>query len=309
MPDLIRLARALVLFAFFVLQIAARADDPVAKPDPLYSAIDAAIAKGQILKTKMIGSGFNKSSFSETPRDGGLLVGFDVGLGKWLDTENIYALRPVYRTAKGEAAYGEHGLFPDRAEEKGAKSKVLRTLKVRAKPGYAVGGLKMRSGLNIDGMSVRFMRIKDGWLDPSDAYITEWLGNRFGGSEASIGSDGGPVVGLFGNEDADHIIALGLIYLSRSSRAVDEAPQPPIGNKVPAEKPPAAGPKSKQLRPAEDAKDDQPAKEKKPATEPAAAAETDPLTWVLPIAGALAVIMIVVTCCLLLMRPAKPQKK
>jgi hypothetical protein len=308
MPILGRLARALVSSAFFLVPIAVSADDPAAKPDPIYSAIDAAIAKGQILKTKMIGSGFHKSSFSETPRDGGLLVGFDVGLGKWLDAENIYALRPVYRTAKGEAAYGEHGLFPDRAEEKGTKSKVLRTLKVRAKPGYAVGGLKLRSGLNIDGMSVRFMRINDGWLDPSDAYITEWMGNRFGGNEASISSDGGPVVGLFGNEDAEHIIALGLIYLSRSSRAAEEAP-PPIGNKVPAEKRLTTEPKSKQVRPAEDAKDDQPVKEKKPATEAATPTETDPLTYILPIAGAAAVITIVVTCCLLLMRPTKTQKK
>jgi hypothetical protein len=300
----------LVLFPFLLVPQATRGDDPAAKPDPLYEAIDAAVAKGQILKTKVVGYRLNKASFSETPKDGGLLVGFDVGLGKWLDAENIYALRPIYRTTKGEAAYGEHGLFTDRAEEGGTKSKVLKTLKVRAKPGYAVSGLKLRTGLNINGMSVMFMRIKDGALDPSDAYMTEWIGDKFGGNEASLSSEGMPIIGLLGNEDAQHIMALGLIYLSPHSRAAEPAPQPIEGKKDLGEPPNRDKRKSneknpKQVRLAEVVKDDPPVKEERRSSETTTPAETDPLTWILPVAGALAVMAIVVTCCLLLMGSKK----
>src|SRR5262249_19656990 len=80
----------------------------------LYQAAATAIAKGQTEKTRMLGFSIIKTSFTELPTEGAVLVGFDLGIGKFLDIDNIYAIRAVYRTANGEASYGEHGLFKDK---------------------------------------------------------------------------------------------------------------------------------------------------------------------------------------------------
>jgi hypothetical protein len=104
-------------------------------------------------------------------------------------------------------------------------------VRVLAKPGYAVGGITLRTGLNIDGMSVTFMRISGRALDPNQSYVSEWLGGRTGGTQKSVSGDGAPVVGVFGNQDANHIYSLGLVLA--------DLPPAPIGVKKPEEAPAA----------------------------------------------------------------------
>jgi serine/threonine protein kinase len=80
---------------------------------------------------------------------------------------------------------------------------------VRARDGYAVGGLIGKSGSRVDGFKVVFMRIKGAVLDPEDAYESEWVGGP-GGRPFQLGGDGSPVVGLHGGE-AGMLCRLGLI--------------------------------------------------------------------------------------------------
>jgi hypothetical protein len=217
----------------------------------IYAAAENAISRRLVDKTRMLGFGIEKAVFSELPPEGAILVGFDLGIGNFMDIETIYALRAVYRTEDGEASYGEHGLFKDKhtTGKRVIKSKVLRTMRVRARPGYAVGGLTIRSGLNINGLSIMFMRINGATLDPRQTYESDWIGDRTGGSEASISGDGAPVVGVFGNKDQDHVIALGLTYIRQPRREATPPPAAAGARKAVAEKPEAPKPEKPKAEP------------------------------------------------------------
>jgi hypothetical protein len=179
------------------------AGEPPTKPVSLYDAIEAAVAAGRLEQTRMLGFGITRIAFREVVPECAILVGFDLGLGKFMDIDSVYAIRPVYRSAQGETSYGEYGLFTNKrvpGTTKRIKSEVTHTVRVRAQKGFAVGGLTIRSGLNINGLSVTFHRISGTSLDPRQAYTSEWVGDRTGGSEASLSSKGAPVVGVFGNQ-------------------------------------------------------------------------------------------------------------
>lgn len=140
--------------------------------------------------------------FREPAPAGGLLVGFHVGLTRFTNYAVIGSMRPIYRVGEKE----------ELGQARGKKSE-LGTRKVVAKPGYAVGAISVRTGLGIDGFSVTFMKVKDdGKLDPKDAYESEWLGNKTGGSPGKLTGDGTPVVGLLGREARDAITAIGLMF-------------------------------------------------------------------------------------------------
>ncbi len=68
-----------------------------------------------------------------------------------------------------------------RPEEQAAKDQGARVVHVRARPGYAVGAPHLPLRLLINGLSVTFMRMKDGKLDPQQSYESDWVGDRTGG--------------------------------------------------------------------------------------------------------------------------------
>jgi hypothetical protein len=47
-------------------------------------------------------------------------------------------------------------------------------------------------------MSVTFMEVQEGKLDPRRAYESEWLGGMGGGDKTKLAGSGAPVVGIFG---------------------------------------------------------------------------------------------------------------
>lgn len=127
---------------------------------------------------------------------------------------------------------------------------MLRTVRVKARDGYAISGLTLRSGLNINGLAVTYMKIEDGWLTPNQTYDSDWVGDRTGGSKQALSGDGAPVLGFFGSEDEDHIQSLGLYIMEESFRPKllpekepelkKEVPVEPKEPEVKAETPPAA---------------------------------------------------------------------
>lgn len=219
----------------------------------IYAAAENAVSRRLVEKTRMLGFSIEKSIFSDMPPEGAVLIGFDLGVGKFMDIDSVYAIRAVYRTEDGEASYNEHGLFRDKhaTGKRIIKTKVVRTEKIRARPGYAVGAMTIRSGLNINGLCVMFMRITGTTLDPNQSYESDWIGDRTGGSEAKISGDGAPVVGVFGNKDQDHVMALGLIYIREARRAAAPATAPaPVAEKRRAPEPekPRAEPRARTAR-------------------------------------------------------------
>ena len=55
---------------------------------------------------------------------------------------------------------------------------ITEKVKLVAKPGYAVGRIDARTGAGIFGMSITFMKIAGGKLNPDDNYESDWLGPR-----------------------------------------------------------------------------------------------------------------------------------
>jgi hypothetical protein len=219
----------------------------------IFEAVRASVAAGRVQKTKQVGFSLGKTKFTELPQDGGVLVGFDVGLGEFArGTPEIHALRPIYRTANGNVYYRTHGPFKDRrVDRRLVRSKVKRTVRLRARHGYAVGAITLRTAINIQGLSLTYMRVDGPWLDPGRSYDSKWVGNDRNGRESFLSGDGAPVVGLFGIENDDDVLALGLIYLE-GGRPRRRAALPPVGKSrprqeappekadAPAEKPPRA---------------------------------------------------------------------
>ena len=85
---------------------------------------------------------------SPTPPEGSVLVGFEVGLGKWGNSDVVHAIRPIFRTAAGHETFGkQHG------------TDTSRVIVVKAKRGYAVGSITAKSMALLDGFSVTFMEL------------------------------------------------------------------------------------------------------------------------------------------------------
>ena len=147
--------------------------------------------------------------FRDHAPDGGLLVGFHIGLGKFVNNDIIKAVRPIYRVGNKDSNGEGYGLSP------------VKVVKVLAKPGYAVAGVSLKTGLGIDGMSVTFMKVVDGKLDPKDAYESEWIGGMGGGGPVKIGGDGTPVVGVLVKSNGQSASGLGLIYTDTNKPGLD----------------------------------------------------------------------------------------
>jgi hypothetical protein len=253
------------------------ADKPDREPFALFAAAKAAVAKGTVEKTRMLGFKVDET-FREAPAEGAVLVGFEIGLGTWGDDEMICTLRPIYLTERGDLFTKEYGAGgtggrPPINKKPPPKNKVQRRVTLKAESGYAVGAVNLRSGLNLDGLSLTYMRIKGEALDPEQSYTSEWVGRRKGGKAETLGGDGGPIVGVFGTQEDRQVRSLGLLYLTPPA-----PPNPPPAEK-PAEEPPVVPPAPpRRVIPVEPPEEPRPAKKQAPPAQepPPAAAPADP---------------------------------
>jgi len=161
--------------------------------------LDGVWPKG--VPSKIQGGGADRE-FREAGSDGALLVGLEVGVGRFLNNAVVVSVRPIFRAGDKETLGEWHG-----PTEKGVKE----VIKVVAKPGYAVAGISVRTGLGMDGLSLTFRKVVDGKLDPNDSYESDWVGGMGGRGSVKIG-DGTPVIGLIGKARADTVSGLGLLY-------------------------------------------------------------------------------------------------
>ncbi len=108
------------------------------------------------------------------------LLGFEWNLWKWDGVECLAHVFPIYD--RDLPQYGT--MF-------GVKREV-------AKPGYAVGGLVVKSGSLTHAMRVVYFKLTtEGTLDATDSYTTEWLGNTAvaGDTDTKLAGDGRLVIG------------------------------------------------------------------------------------------------------------------
>ncbi len=149
-----------------------------------------------------IQGGGGDPEFRELAPESGVLVGLEVGLGKFFDQDVVKAVRPVFRTGETESFGPWHG--PTSTDI------VKRVVRVVAKPDHAVGAMNVKTGLGMNGLSLTFMKLTDGKLDPMESYESEWIASTSG--RAVRMGDGTLIVGLRGKSRADTVSGLGPMY-------------------------------------------------------------------------------------------------
>ena len=166
-------------------------------PMPAMPVVPAAPVRPGDRGPRIAGGVFDSEFRDHAPADG-LLVGLHVGLGKFVNNDVVKAIRPIYRAGDKDTNGAPYGTS-------------TTVVKVLAKPGYAVGALSLKTGLGIDGLSVTFMKIVDGKLDPKDSYESEWIGTDEKKAASKLG-DGTPVIGLAGRANDKDMTGLGLLF-------------------------------------------------------------------------------------------------
>ena len=78
-----------------------------------------------------------------------------------------------------------------------------KPLVVKAKPGYAVGAMRIHGGGLLEGYGLVFMRIRGRALDPADKYDSPWLGREVRAVDQPQVGDGRVVIGIHGKLRAD----------------------------------------------------------------------------------------------------------
>lgn len=172
-------------------------------------------------KSPLIAGAASGPDFTDEAPAGSLLVGLEMSPGFFANSRSlpiINALRPIYRNGTSETFGPWQG--PQSQEP---------TVKVVAKPGYAVGGMTVRTQQGIVGLSLTFMRINGNRLDPNDSEQSQWVG---GGNpnfrlNKKVGGDGRQVVGLFGRNFGQFVAAIGLLYPADQTNAPMSPPMIP----------------------------------------------------------------------------------
>ena len=161
-------------------------------------------------RTTIFGGG-GGGPFADQCAPGGCLVGLRCTTINWAGHRIIRSIQPLYRVSGRVQAGAAHGLPNGRIAE------------VLAKPGYAVGGLLVRTGHRLDGYAAVFMRVDGDRLDPSDLYLSAWQGGHGGGGPRLIGGAGLLIAGICGRKGSD-VDAIGLIERAPSPASTGPTP-------------------------------------------------------------------------------------
>jgi hypothetical protein len=151
------------------------------------------VLKPGVTNAEPEGGFFADIDYREYREDGAILIGFEVGLGAVPDTAVVTYLRPIWLTAKGEqfgTAYGR------------TKNPIAT---VKARDGYAIGGIRIKGGGAIEGLCFTFMRRGEKHLIADDFYISDWYGEqtrKLPENDLRRG-DGGFVIGIHGKRFED----------------------------------------------------------------------------------------------------------
>jgi len=169
-------------------------------PDPSSAARVSIKAKsGVYLSTRPEQSGNERERFRELAPAGGVLVGARVGYIDAFGGSKVGMIQPIFQAGTAYVAGKPHG------------KEIPPSIRVTARPGYAVGGINTRTGLLLDAFQFVFMKFRDGQLDPADSYASDWLGDPRGGGDGKASGEGKLVVGIHGRSNGREINMLGVI--------------------------------------------------------------------------------------------------
>jgi hypothetical protein len=117
------------------------------------------------------------------------VIGFQSTFGQWAGKPWVGRMDPIYE----------------------AEPALPNSQMTTAKPGYAVGGLQVDTPEFVNAFAVIFMRVKpDGRLDPTDSYISDWVGPKSDMPPQILSGQGKRVIGIHGRAGAI-LNAVGLV--------------------------------------------------------------------------------------------------
>ncbi|HEV3383634.1 MAG TPA: hypothetical protein VG097_02400, partial [Gemmata sp.] len=126
--------------------------------------------------------------------------------GKFFNRDMIRAVKPIYRVGDKETFGEQHG------------TQVKNLVAIKAKTGYAVGAISVKHGLGFDGMSITFMKVVDGKLDPKDSYESEFVGSDENKPTTKLGGSGTPVIGIVGKSNNKDMTGMGLLFKAQDGK-------------------------------------------------------------------------------------------
>ncbi|MHC4740981.1 MAG: hypothetical protein ACYS8Z_03665 [Planctomycetota bacterium] len=126
--------------------------------------------------------------FKKVDSQGRPVIGVQFSLGSWAGKEHVGRLTPLFD-----------------------RSRATRPNTIFAKEGYALGAIHVWAGEFVDGVTLEFMKLKDGRsLQLSDSYKADIIGRETTAAAKIIKSDGRLVIGLHGR-GAAVMDAIGLV--------------------------------------------------------------------------------------------------
>jgi hypothetical protein len=183
----------------------ARQDGPTTLSAEIQTLLRDAVRQRNYSKTKIIGFP-HPPEFEEVPPEGALLIGFELGLGKFINTDVIHSVRAIYRNDKGEFFGSVHGKPTE------------RMVTVKAKAGYVVATVGLNTHLLIDGMRLTFMRLKGKFLDADDSYQETVASISDKEGHPPLGG-GSLILGICGKaNDGRECCALGLVLRGKTAK-------------------------------------------------------------------------------------------
>jgi hypothetical protein len=181
-------------------------------------APSTAVARDKV--PKILGSIPPDPKFKTIGPNGAILIGLMVRFEQFRDRDIARAVRPIYRVNGREELGQQFG------------NDLSGAVTMKARDGYAVGGITGKAGLWCNGFALTYMRVKpDGSLDASDSYEGEWGGFNGRGTVIRVMGDGVPVVGIVGKIVGPKTTALGLLF--KGQEAWDPEASDPPGPKLP----------------------------------------------------------------------------
>ena len=157
-------------------------------------------------------------SFHEVGPRRSVLVGLEVYLDKFFNNDVVHGVRPIFLNAQGREQLGAmHGKDANHAP-----------IRLKAKKGYAVGAIVVKTGFGVDGLSVTFMKLDKGMLDPNQSYESEWVGGPRAGRLTRLGGMGNPAVGLAGVLNNNSELSNLALILSKKPIATAPDKQSPV---------------------------------------------------------------------------------
>ncbi|QEG25958.1 Serine protease Do-like HtrA [Gemmata obscuriglobus] len=190
-----------------------QAQAPATRPSPGKPAEPNVVPSGK--EPFILGSIAHDPKFKTIGPAGAILIGVEARFGKFGDLDIVRAVRPIYRV-NGKEEFGK---------QFGNDLKGAVTLK--AKDGYAVGGVTGKAGWWCNGFALTFMKVKpDGTLDPKDSYESEWAGFNGKGDVHRVMTDGAPAVGIVGKIVGHETTAFGLLF--KGQEGFETNPSAPV---------------------------------------------------------------------------------